>query len=384
MPASPWPALRKSLSELPDPRVERTRLHSLLDILTIGICAVVCGAEGWDDMVSFARAKQDWLQGRLQLKLPNGIPSADTFRRVFSRLDPAALQAAFRRWTRNLYVRTKGEVIALDGKVLRHSFDNACGLAAIHMVSAWAAKARLILGQVKISEKTNEIPMVPALLEMLDIRGCIITTDAMSCQTATAARIVDLGGDYVLAVKENQPHLAQDIANRFDYAEHKRWEDTSHRRRTRVDKGHGRLETRCCDLLRLEENDLLWGDVQAQWKGLRTLARVTCTRQTDKGVTSEVRYFISSLTGSADQLLQAVRLHWGIENRLHYVLDVSLGEDSCRIRKDHGAENMAVMRHIALNLIRQEKTNPRGVKARQKQAGWDNEYLAKILVSDKN
>jgi predicted transposase YbfD/YdcC len=382
MSASPWPALVEQLADLPDPRVERTRVHHLIDILAVAICAVICGAEGWDDFVAFGRAKQDWLKERLGLELPSGIPSADTFRRVFARLDPQALQTCFRQWTRQLHVRTEGEVIALDGKVVRHSFDTAWEQGAMHMVSAWAARARLVLGQVKIEDKTNEIPTVPALLRLLDLHGCIVTTDAMSCQTATAAQIISQEGDYVLAVKDNQPSLYADMVARFAHAQAHGYEDTHHSHCTDIDKGHGRIETRCCDLITLSLCDALWGDVQTRWAGLRSLARITCTRQIGEKTSTEVRYFISSLPGSARRVLRAVRQHWGIENRLHYVLDVSMNEDACRIRRDHGAENFAVLRHIGLNLLRQEKTSPRGIKAKRKQAGWDNDYLAQILVSD--
>lgn len=379
MSASAYPTLVECLSDLPDPRVARTRLHNLMDILVIAICAVLCGAEGWDDMAAFGTAKRDWLQERLDL--PHGIPSADTFRRVFARLEPAALQTCFRAWTQTLHQLTQGEVIALDGKVLRHSFDTACEQSAMHMVSAWAADARLVLGQIKIVEKTNEIPMVPALLHLLDIRGCIVTTDAMSCQTETAAQIVAQEADYVLAVKNNQPHLYQDIQARFAYAAEKHWRDMAHSVCTRSSRGHGRVDVRRCDLLTLDVDDLCWGDMQQQWKGLRSLVRVTCTRHVGDKSSEEVRYFISSLSHDAAQVLKAVRQHWGIENRLHYVLDVSLREDACRIRKDNGAENMAVLRHIALNLLRQEKTCERGIKARQKKAGWDNAYLEQVLIS---
>lgn len=378
MPAA-YPTLVECFGDLPDPRVERTRAHNLMDILVIAICAIVCGAEGWDDMVDFAHAKRDWLQERLTL--PSGIPCADTFRRVLARLDPEALQTCFRRWTQSLHDLTEGEVIAFDGKTLRHSFDNACGRAAIHMVSAWAARARLVLGAVKVEEKSNEIPAVPALLALLDIRGCIVTTDAMSCQKATAAQIIAQEGDYVLAVKDNQPSLFEAIQLRFTYLREHPFEAQSLQVCTRHSKGHGRLETRCCELLGLEANDPLWGDFQQEWSGLRSLVCITSTRQIGDKVSQEVRYFISSLVGSASKVLSAVRQHWGIENRLHYVLDVSLEEDACRIRKDHGAEILAMLRHVALNLIRQEKTNKRGIKARQKKAGWDNDYLSLVLIN---
>lgn len=379
MAASAFPTLVECLSDLPDPRIARTRLHSLLDVLVIAICAVLCGAEGWDDMHAFGVAKRAWLQERLDL--PHGIPSADTFRRVFARLEPSALQTCFRLWTQTLHQLTEGEVIALDGKVLRHSFDVALEQPAMHMVSAWAAEARLVLGQIKIVDKTNEIPMVPALLRLLDIRGCLVTTDAMSCQTETVAQIVEQGGGYVLAVKNNQKNLYHDIVARFTYAQEKHWRDMAHSVCTRTSRGHGRVDTRRCDLLTLDVDDLCWGDMQQQWRGLRSLARVTCTRQVGEQASEEVRYFISSVPDDAQKVLRAVRQHWGIENRLHHVLDVSLDEDGSRIRREHGAENMAVLRHIALNLLRQEKTYERGIKARQKRAGWDSAYLEQVLVS---
>ena len=378
MPAA-YPTLVECFSDLPDPRVERTRAHNLMDILVIAVCAVLCGAEGWEDMVDFAHAKREWLQERVAL--PKGIPCADTFRRVVSRLDPEALQTCFRRWTHTLHELTEGEVIAFDGKTLRHSFDNACGLPAIHMVSAWAARARLVLGAIKVGEKSNGIPAVPALLALLDIRGCIVTTDAMSCQKATAAQIIAQEGEYVLAVKDNQPSLSEAIQLRFAYLGEHPFEAGSLQGCTRHNKGHGRLESRHCQLITLQQNDPLWGDLQQEWAGLRSLVRITCTRQIGDKQSEEVRYFISSLLTPPAKLLCAVRQHWGIENRLHYVLDVSLDEDACRIRKDNGAEVLAVLRHITLNLLRQEKTSHRGIKARQKKAGWDNDYLSLVLIS---
>lgn len=373
------PLLEECFSDLPDPRVERTRAHALMKILLISVSAVICGADGWDDIVAFAHAKRNWLNARLDLG--KGIPSADTFRRVFSRLDPVALQACFLKWTKCLHQYTNGEIIALDGKTLRHSFDTACGLDSIHMVSAWAASSRLILGQAKVDAKSNEIPAVPALLALLDIAGCTVTTDAMSCQRATAQQIISQGADYVLAVKDNQPTLNDAIRSRFEYVDAHPFEPSNKTVRNHSDKGHGRIETRRCELITLEADDPLWRDLQQDWLGLRSLARLTCTRQIGDKSTSEVRYFISSLIGNAAQVLRAVRQHWGIENRLHYVLDVSMAEDNCRIRRENGAEAFAVLRHIALNLIRQEKTCPRGIKARRKLAGWNHDYLSQILVS---
>jgi predicted transposase YbfD/YdcC len=384
MPSAPLPILMEYLSDLPDPRVERTRLHRLLDVLTIGICAVICGAEGWDDISEFGRAKEEWLREKLGLSLPNGIPSADTFRRVFARLQPQKLQEAFRRWTQQLYVMTQGEVISLDGKVLRHSFDTAFDQSAIHMVSAWASSARLVLGAVKVNEKSNEITAVPLLLAAMDLEGCIITADALNTQKSIAAQIVAQGADYLLPVKENHPHLYQDIQNLFAHARAHRYEGLEHSHRTSRTYGHGRSETRECDAILLQKNDPFWGDMQQEWSKLSSLVRIERTRETAKGNTSEVAYYISSLRAEAAVYQRAARSHWGIENRVHYVLDVSMEEDNCRIRRDHGAENFAVLRHIALNLLRQEQTKKAGVKAKQKMSGWNHEYLAKVLLADAN
>jgi predicted transposase YbfD/YdcC len=230
-----------------------------------------------------------------------------------------------------LHSRTKGEVLAFDGKTLRHSFDSACGLPVIYMVSVWAERVRLVLGQVKIEEKSNEIPAVPALLALLDITGCMVTSDTMSCQKATAVQIISQGGDYVLAVKDNRPALAQAILHRFEYVRSHRFEAADYRDCTQSYKGHGRIETRRCELITLPEQDFLWGDLQQAWSGLRSLACITCARPVGEKLSTEVRYSISSLAGSVQKVLGAVRQHWGIENRLQYVLDVSLDEDACRI-----------------------------------------------------
>ena len=378
------PILMEYLSDVSDPRVERTKLHSLITVLTIAICAVICGADGWDDMARFGKSKEDWLRNELGLPLPNGIPSADTFRRVFARIDPEQLQNAFQRWTKQLYILTEGEIIALDGKTLRHSFDTAFEKSMIHMVSAWASEARLVLGAVKVDEKSNEITAVPELLALLDIQGCIIIADALNTQKSIAAQITSQGADYMLPVKDNHPHLHEDIRNCFEHGREHSFEGLEYRKHTDTSVGHGRNETRVCEVIQLERNDPFWNDIQQEWSKLSSLVRIERTRETSKGTSKEVCYYISSMQGDAKKCQRVARRHWGIENRLHYVLDVSMDEDESRIRRDHGAENFAVLRHIALNLLRQENTVQAGIKARRKLAGWDHRYLAKILISDRN
>ena len=272
--------LIESFDGMPDPRIERTRAHNLTNILVMAICAIICGADGWDDIASFCHSKADWL--KTILNLPNGIPCSDTFRRVISRLNATVFGERFRNWAESLHQVALDEVIALDGKVLRHSFDTVSGQAPIQMVSAWASKARLALGQVKVSDKSNEIPAVPELLKLLEITGCIVTTDAMSCQKATAAQIISQQANYILAVKENQPTLCEAIKLRFEYLDEHPFEREDYASKTDYEKDHGRIETRRCDVVSLEENDLFWGDFQKDWSGLISLVRITSIRKASK------------------------------------------------------------------------------------------------------
>jgi predicted transposase YbfD/YdcC len=361
---------------LEDPRMARTRRHELLDIVTIALCAVICGADSWVEVEAWGATKLDWLRGFLAL--PNGIPSHDTFGRVFARLDPERFEACFVAWARGVASLAGGETVAVDGKTLRRSHDRAAGRAAIHMVSAWAAANRLVLGQVKVDEKSNEITAIPALLELLLIEGCIVTIDAMGCQTAIAAKVVERKADYVLALKENQGRLHGDVAGLFARARASGFRDLPHDHARSVDKGHGRVETRACWVVSDPES-LAWLDPSGAWAKLGCVAMVEDTRRIGDTHETEARYFLSSLPGDAAALAAAVRAHWGIENSLHWVLDVAFREDDCRVRAGHAAENLAVLRHLALNLLRRETSAKVGVHAKRLKAAWDTDYLLKVL-----
>lgn len=374
MAAFPCPALHHYFADLADPRIDRTKRHDLLDILTIALCAVICGADSWVEVERFGRAKEPWL--RAFLALPHGIPSHDTFGRVFAALDPTAFERCFLAWVQSVATATAGEVVALDGKTLRRAHDRPNGQAALHLVSAWAATNRLVLGQVRVDDHANEIVALPALLDLLVLTGCIVTIDALGCQQAVAAAILAQGADYVLALKENQPTLHELVADHFTHAgSDPALSQRSHRTLT---KGHGRLEVRRCVACD-DPAVLTWLDPAGTWPGLRSIAMVEAERRVGDTVSREVRYYLSSLPADAKQIGRAVRGHWGIENRLHWVLDVAFREDECRVRTGHAAENFAVLRQMALNLLRRESTVKVGVKAKRLTAGWDETYLRKVL-----
>jgi predicted transposase YbfD/YdcC len=348
----------------------------LLDILVIALCTVICGGEGWEDMSEFGHAKELFLREQLGLSLTNGTPSPDTFRRVFARLDPDAFTRCFTAWVATLRRQTKGEVVSIDGKALRHSFDTATGQAPIHVISAWAGKNRLVLSQLKVDDKSNEIPAIPALLALLDLRGCTVTIDAMGCQKEVARRIIAQEGDYVLALKGNQGTLHADVAEFFEDARARDFVGVAHQYLETVEKDHGRIEKRRYWLV--EEVD--WLVARHDWAGLRSISMIERIRQVGDKVTSEVSYTINSLTGSVAKLARAVRGHWGIENQVHHVLDVTFDEDDCRIRKENAPQNLATVRHLALNLLRQEQTHRRGIQGRIRRAGWDDDYLRQVLA----
>ena len=379
MPTMPDGSLLSHFSSLPDPRIERTRAHPLVNILVITICAVICGADDWVSVVSYGRSKASWLAGFLDMS--NGVPSHDTFGRVFSLLDPNELQNCFVNWIKSVAKLTDGEVVAIDGKKLNGSADAPKGHYAIHMVSAWACENRLVLGQLRVDEKSNEMKAVPQLLDLLDLSGCIVTLDAMSTHREIAAAIHAHAADYVLPLKENQPTLRTAVAEYFDYAEQSdsRHRPALHRART-VDNDHGRLEVR--EYFLTDAIDWLPGVTGKEaWPGLRSIGMVRTKRTIGDKQSSDVRYYLTSLPADVHKFAGAVRNHWCIENQLHWVLDVAFDEDNNRSRTGHSAHNLAIVHHIALNLVKQEKTAKMGVKNKRLTAGWDDAYLAKVLFS---
>lgn len=370
----PQATISAFFSVLEDPR-RYNRRHKLLDIVVIAICATICGAEGWEDVELFGEAKEEWLKGFLEL--PHGIPSDDTYRRVFAVLDAEQFQSCFMDWIEAVERLTEGQVVALDGKTLRRSHDRSEGKKALQMVSAWAAANGVVLGQRKVDGESNEITAVPELLDALEIAGCIVTLDAIHCQTETVETIVEKGADYVLPVKENQPRLLEALQGLFDDPSEMRWVECDHHRTE--EQGHGRVEIRECWSTSAPEY-LSYIATLADWQGLQSIAVVQAERQLGDETTVTRRYFISSLKSNAKQLLHAARTHWEIENKLHWVLDITFREDDCRIRKGNGAENFAVLRHIALNLLRRETSSKRSLRGKRMLAALDESYLLKVLT----
>jgi predicted transposase YbfD/YdcC len=365
-------------ASVPDPRVERSQLHPLASVLVLSLCAVVSGANSFVGIEYFGKAREAWL--RTFLDLPNGIPSHDTLGRIFAMLDPQALERAFREWVAAIATLTKGEVVAIDGKTLRRSFQKAGSGAFVHMVSAWAAGNQMVLGQVKTDEKSNEITAIPRLLELLQLTGCLVTIDAMGCQKDIAKKIVDSKADYMLAVKDNQPTLAAAVAAVFEEAIHDpEFAETHHQTESR---GHGRTEIRRCWTLGI---DAECGSPFDQWTKLKGIVCVESERTVAGKTSIERRHYITSRSNfSPKSALAASRSHWGIENQLHWVLDVAFREDDCRVRAGNAGENFAVIRHIAVNLLKAvqgglKKNGKLGVQNKRLLAGWDDSYLLRVL-----
>jgi predicted transposase YbfD/YdcC len=378
MPKKPLGAIEDHFSRVRDPRVERTKEHKLIDMIAIAICAVICGAEGWVDIELFGKSKLSWL--KTFLELPNGIPSHDTFGRVFSRIDAQEFQSAFYEWVWAVNDIVQGQIINIDGKQLRGSKDKVLGKRAIYMVSAWAEANELVLGQRKVDEKSNEITAIPELLKMLALSGCIVTIDAIGTQTNIAKTIVEAEADYVLSVKENQGHLYEDISVLFAVDQEQNFKYSSLEHAQITNKDHGRIEVReCWSTSNPDYLNLIRG--RQDWMGLQSIAMVVNTRILDGKETKRVRFYISSLPSQAERILEIVRKHWSIENDLHWVLDVAFNEDHSRVRKDQAPENFAVLRHIALHLLKHEKTAKGGIHAKQLQAGWKQDYLLKVLAA---
>jgi len=355
------------LRDIEDPRIERTKFHLLEDIIFITIAAVICGSDSWNDIENYGKAKETWL--KQFLKLPNGIPSHDTFNRVFSAIAPAQMEKSFVKWVKSVCNLTEGEVISIDGKTIRGSRDKGAK-SIVHMVSAWAQLNHLSLGQVKVGDKSNEITAIPKLLDVLSIHGCIVTIDAMGCQTEIAEKIIEKEADYILAVKGNQGSLQEGIMDTIKFANPiETYED--------IDYGHGRIETRVCSIY----TDFSHIENWTRWKNLKCIAKVDSNRyMKSSGLNeTETRLYICSVIPCAEKIGKSIRAHWGVENSLHWVLDVAFREDNSMKTNPIAAQNFSIINRIALNLLSNDKSKKRSVKGKRLDAGWDNDYLLKII-----
>ena len=366
-------SIHEYFKDLPDPRKDCRTRHLLMDILSIALCAMVGGAETFNDIALFARSKEEWLRGFLPL--PHGIPSHDTFNRVFSMLSPEAFNKCFIAWTQALAKKLQG-VVAIDGKTLRRSFGSASKATALHVVSLWSAENELVMGQIRTAAKSNEITAIPRLLEMPDIEGCTVTIDAMGCQKEIAKKVLERGADYVFGLKGNQENMFDAVKYLFEWEEKDNYRGVLHTRHETTEKDHGRFEKREVYAIGNPEGI----DGFAEWPGLKSVTMVVSTREImGQKATTERRYYLSSLEADAETIGHAIREHWGIENKLHWVLDVNFREDYARNRKDHSAENMAMMRHMVLNLIRRETSSKTSLRGKRLKASWNDDYILHLL-----
>ena len=366
-------SIHEYFKDLPDPRKDCRTRHLLMDILSIALCAMVGGAETFNDIALFARSKEEWLRGFLPL--PHGIPSHDTFNRVFSMLSPEAFNKCFIAWTQALAKKLQG-VVAIDGKTLRRSFGSASKATALHVVSLWSAENELVMGQIRTAAKSNEITAIPGLLEMLDFEGCTVTIDAMGCQKEIAKKVLERGADYVFGLKGNQENMFDAVKYLFEWEEKDNYRGVLHTRHETTEKDHGRFEKREVYAIGNPEGI----DGFAEWPGLKSVTMVVSTREImGQKATTERRYYLSSLEADAETIGHAIREHWGIENKLHWVLDVNFREDYARNRKDHSAENMAMMRHMVLNLIRRETSSKTSLRGKRLKASWNDDYILHLL-----
>lgn len=366
----------KCFSGLSDPRIVKKTDHKLIDVIVIAICAVICGADKWTQIEEYGQSNHKWFKKFLEL--PNGIPSHDTFGRIFSIISAEKFQKCFHAWIQEVFQVTQGQVIAIDGKSLRRSFDRKSNKAAVHMVHAWATANGVLLGQQKTQDKSNEITAIPELLEIISVKGCVVTTDAMGCQKKIANKIHSQGGDYLLAVKDNQKDLRKSIETTFVLALASDFKSMAYDKHESMDAGHGRTEKRTCYVLPkiyMQQSKLI------KWDGLQSLAMVVneVINKISGEIEVESRYYISSLKTDAKKILDSVRSHWSVENNLHWCLDVGFREDECRSRIGDSAENFSLLRRIALMLLKKEHTLKGGIQTRRLKAGWDKNYLLKVL-----
>ena len=378
----PHLSLVEHFNSIADPRVDRTKDHDLVDILVVAICALLCAAESFNDMEDFGKAKEQWF--RRFLKLRNGIASHDTFNRVFAAIDPKEFLECFLRWTQSLRQAVAQEIVALDGKALRRALNR--DESPKYVVSAWAESNNLVLGQLKVDEKSNEITAVPELLRVLELAGCIVTVDAMGCQKKIAREIIEADADYVLALKGNQETVHAEVKSFLDATLEEKQKKrpkgavmpkaaANLQQVETVEKDHGRMETRRY----YQSAELDWFADRAEWEGLRSVGLVEAVREVDGKTTTERRYYLSSLKLDVATFARAVRGHWGVENKLHWVMDVCFREDQSRARTGYAAENLATLRRLALNLLKRERTKKRGIRGKQLNASWDHAYLLKLL-----